>query len=82
MLPSAADIKFELIDTKLKIQSGRSRFIVSTLAADGYPNFEMSAMDCQFAMQSVNLKRRWIKPLLYGKSGYTLLPERYYAEHL
>jgi DNA polymerase-3 subunit beta len=57
LLPSAADIKFELIDTKLKIQSGRSRFIVSTLAADGYPNFEMSAMDCQFAMQSSQLKK-------------------------
>ena len=57
LLPSAVDIKFELIGNKLKIQSGRSRFSVSTLSADEYPNFEMSAMDCQFSMQAGQLKK-------------------------
>lgn len=57
LLPSSADIKFELVDTKLKIHSGRSRFSVSTLSADDYPNFEMSAMDCQFTMQAGQLKK-------------------------
>ncbi|HIG64156.1 MAG TPA: DNA polymerase III subunit beta [Methyloprofundus sp.] len=57
LLPSAAEIKFELIATKLKIQSGRSRFMVSTLIADEYPGFEMSAMDCQFVMPSSQLKK-------------------------
>ena len=54
LLPTAAEIKFELIATKLKIQSGRSRFMVSTLIADEYPGFEMTAMDCQFVMPSIN----------------------------
>jgi len=57
LLPTAAEIKFELIATKLKIQSGRSRFMVSTLIADEYPGFEMSAMDCQFVMPSSQLKK-------------------------
>ncbi|NOQ63104.1 MAG: DNA polymerase III subunit beta [Methyloprofundus sp.] len=56
LLPSGADIKFDLIDSKLKITSGRSRFSVSTLKADDYPNFEMNTMDCQFTMQAGQLK--------------------------
>lgn len=56
LLPSAADIKFELVDNKLKIKSGRSRFSVSTLSADDYPDFEMSAMDCKFFMPASQLK--------------------------
>jgi len=57
LLPSAADIKFELKDNKIKINSGRSRFSVSTLSADDYPDFEMSAMDCQFTMQAGQFKK-------------------------
>ena len=57
LLPSAANIKFELVEGKLKIHSGRSRFSVSTLSADEYPDFEMSAMDCQFTMQASQLKK-------------------------
>ncbi|OQK16490.1 DNA polymerase III subunit beta [Methyloprofundus sedimenti] len=57
LLPSAVDIKFELSDNKLKIQSGRSRFVVSTLPADDYPNFEMSSMDCHFSIQAGQLKK-------------------------
>jgi len=57
LLPNEADIKFELIDSKLKIQSGRSRFMVSTLQADDYPKFEMSSMDCRFTMQTGQLKK-------------------------
>lgn len=56
LLPSAADIKFELVDNKLKIKSGRSRFSVSTLSADDYPDFEMSAMDYKFFMSASQLK--------------------------
>jgi len=57
LLPSASDIKFELVDNKLKIHSGRSRFSVSTLSANDYPNFEMSEMDCRFTMQAGQLKK-------------------------
>ncbi len=57
LLPNAAEIKFELVDNKIKIRSGRSRFSVSTLNADDYPNFEMSEMDCQFTMQAGQFKK-------------------------
>jgi DNA polymerase-3 subunit beta len=57
LLPTAADIKFELVDNKLKIHSGRSRFSVSTLSADDYPKFEMSEMECHFTMQAGQLKK-------------------------
>lgn len=57
LLPSGAEIKFELADNKLKIHSGRSRFLVSTLSADDYPNFEMSEMDCRFSIQASQLKK-------------------------
>jgi len=55
-LPSAVDIKFELVNDKLKVQSGRSRFSLSTLDAHDYPNFEMTAMDCQFTIKTAQLK--------------------------
>lgn len=57
LLPSAVDIKFELVEQKLKIHSGRSRFSVSTLSANDYPTFEMSEMDCKFTMQAGQLKK-------------------------
>ncbi len=56
LLPIAADIKFELVENKLKIQSGRSRFMLSTLPAEEYPNFAMSLMDCRFSMQAGHFK--------------------------
>ncbi|BCG65828.1 MAG: DNA polymerase III subunit beta [Methyloprofundus sp.] len=57
LLPSAADIKFELIDNKIKIVSGRGRFSLSVLNADEYPNFEMTAMDGQFSLPAAQLKK-------------------------
>ena len=42
LLPNEADIKFELREDKVKISSGRSRFSLSTLAADNYPEFPES----------------------------------------
>jgi len=57
LLPNEADIKFELKEEKLKIQSGRSRFSVSTLKAEEYPKFEMSEMDCQFNIKAAQLKK-------------------------
>ncbi len=57
LLPSAADIKFELVDNKIKIRSGRSHFSVSTLKADDYPHFEMTEMDCRFTLQASQLKK-------------------------
>jgi len=57
LLPTAADIKFELLGDKLKIVSGRGRFSLSTLNADDYPNFEMTAMEGQFNLPAGQLKK-------------------------
>jgi len=61
LLPTEVDIKFELKDDKLKIQSGRSRFSVSTLKAEEYPKFEMSEMNCQFTIKAGQLKQAFDK---------------------
>lgn len=56
LLPSQSEIKFELVDTKVKIHSGRSRFSLSTLSADEYPKFEVGEMNCRFTMPAIQLK--------------------------
>jgi len=57
LLPSDSDIRFELIVDKVKIQSGRSRFSVSTLKAEEYPKFEVTEMDCSFLIKAGKLKK-------------------------
>lgn len=57
LLPTESDIKFDLKEDKLKIQSGRSRFSVSTLPAEEYPKFEMSQMDCKFNIKAAQFKQ-------------------------
>lgn len=42
LLPSEAEIKIELSNEKVKVSSGRSRFSLSTLAANNYPEFSES----------------------------------------
>ena len=56
-LPINADIKFELQDNKLKINSGRSRFTLSTLPASDYPEFVEGTFDCQFSINAGRLKK-------------------------
>jgi DNA polymerase-3 subunit beta len=57
LLPNEADIKFELKEDKVKISSGRSRFSLSTLAADNYPEFSESEFENQFLINSGKLKK-------------------------
>lgn len=72
LLPDEASIKFELIENtpkktdtdtsesvthKLKISSGRSRFSLSTLCADNYPNFSESELDNQFSINAGTFKQ-------------------------
>ncbi|MDO9423654.1 MAG: DNA polymerase III subunit beta [Methylobacter sp.] len=45
LLPSGAEIKFELQDDKVKIASSRSRFSLSCLPADNYPEFAESELE-------------------------------------
>lgn len=57
LLPNEADIKIELKDDKVKVSSGRSRFSLTTLAADNYPEFSEAELDNQFLINSGQLKK-------------------------
>jgi DNA polymerase-3 subunit beta len=63
LLPAEVDINFKLIDDKLKITSGRSRFSLSTLSAQDYPKFSESEMDCRFDINSGQLREAFDKTL-------------------
>ena len=63
LLPAESDIKFEQKDDKVKISSGRSRFSLSTLPADNYPDFSESEFDNQFTINASVLKKALDKTL-------------------
>jgi len=57
LLPNEAEIKIELKDDKVKISSGRSRFSLTTLAADNYPEFSEAELENQFLINAGQLKK-------------------------
>ncbi len=57
LLPSEANINFELKDDKVKISSGRSRFSLSTLKATDYPEFSEDEMPYKFSVNSRKFKK-------------------------
>ena len=57
LLPNGAEIKFEQHDDKVKILSNRSRFSLSCLPANNYPEFSESALDNQFFIHAGKLKK-------------------------
>lgn len=57
LLANDAEIKIELKDDKIKISSGRSRFSLSTLPAENYPEFSESELDHQFLINAGTLKK-------------------------
>ena len=63
LLPNAAEIKFALHVDKVKIVSGRSRFSLSTLPADDYPEFSATEMDCSFKINAGQLKKAFNKTM-------------------
>ncbi len=63
LLPSGAEIKFELHEDKVKLSSGRSRFSLSTLPADNYPEFNEADFDYQFLLNAGKLKKGLDKTL-------------------
>lgn len=56
LLPNEAQITFELVENKIKITSGRSRFLLSTLVADNYPKFSESESSQVFEIKSNEIK--------------------------
>jgi DNA polymerase-3 subunit beta len=57
LLPSQAEIKFELKGDKVKVSSGRSRFSLATLPADNYPEFAESELENQFHINAGKMKK-------------------------
>ncbi len=57
LLPSEAEIKIELSNEKVKVSSGRSRFSLSTLAANNYPEFSESEFENQFLINAGKMKK-------------------------
>lgn len=56
-LPDGSSIEFSLEDQRLVIRSGRSRFTLSTLAANDFPNVEESPGSHEFVIKQGDLKR-------------------------
>ncbi len=56
LLPNNVDISFEMQEDKVKLVSGRSRFSLSTLPAEHYPEFSESHYDYQFFINTGKFK--------------------------
>lgn len=57
LLPNETEIKIELLNDKMKVTSGRSRFSLSTLPADNYPEFSESELENQFLINAGKMKK-------------------------
>ncbi|MGZ8191505.1 MAG: DNA polymerase III subunit beta [Methylococcaceae bacterium] len=63
LLPSGAEIKFEQHDDKVKILSNRSRFSLSCLPAENYPEFAESQLENHFFINAGKFKKALDKTL-------------------
>lgn len=57
LLPQQSAIKLEVDGDKVKVASGRGRYVLSSLPADDYPEFAETAMDCEFSLPVGLLKK-------------------------
>jgi DNA polymerase-3 subunit beta len=57
LLPNGAEIKFELVDGKVKIASSRSRFSLTCLPADNYPEFAESELENHLFINAGKFKK-------------------------
>ncbi len=57
LLPTEAEINIETAEDKVKLTSGRSKFSLSTLPADNYPEFSEANLEHHFSIQSGKLKK-------------------------
>lgn len=57
LLPSESAISIETFEDKVKLVSGRSRFSLSTLPADNYPEFAESELENSFLINAGKLKK-------------------------
>jgi DNA polymerase III subunit beta len=57
LLPNGAEIKIEQQNDKIKLLSNRSRFLLSCLPAENYPEFSETGFDSGFKIQAHKLKK-------------------------
>ncbi|MDD4914387.1 MAG: DNA polymerase III subunit beta [Methylococcales bacterium] len=57
LLPAGAEISFDIQDDKVKLVSGRSRFSLSTLPAEHYPDFAEAEYEYHFLLNAGKFKR-------------------------
>jgi DNA polymerase III subunit beta len=57
LLPTESEIKLETFEDKVKLVSGRSRFSLSTLPADNYPEFAEAELENSFLINAGKLKK-------------------------
>ncbi|WP_020564660.1 DNA polymerase III subunit beta [Methylosarcina fibrata] len=57
LLPNGAEIRIEQQGDKMKILSHRSRFSLTCLPADNYPEFSESALDQQFSVNAGKFRK-------------------------
>lgn len=63
LLPAGADIKLEQQADKVKIFSGRSRFSLSCLPSENFPEFSESALDNQFVINAAKFSKGLTKTM-------------------
>ncbi len=78
LLPEESKIKFETIDGKIKLFSGRSRFTLSTLPASDFPAFDSSQCETELSISANKLKKT------IDKTGFCMAQQdvRYYLNGL
>lgn len=57
LLPNGAEIRIDQQNDKLRLVSGRSRFVLSCLPADSYPEFSESGFDKRFVINAGQFKK-------------------------
>lgn len=78
LLPDGSSVNVECRQEKLSIQSGRSRFSLSTLPAENYPAFDVSSPEVEITLSSRILKKAMEKTLY----AMALQDVRYYLNGL
>lgn len=63
LLPNQSEIQFELMDDKMKILSGKSRFSLGSLPSEHFPEFNEADPDYRFSISSAKLKKALDKTL-------------------
>lgn len=63
LLPDRCEVALEVRDERIHVRSGRSRFALSTMPAENYPEFDTGEVERRFVLRSRSLRRAMDKTL-------------------